>query len=254
MEQHLDDRLRIAEFDDRTGNGLLVRGRPVVSRIAGALNTSFAAIAAAAGAGAELLFVHHPPWAEIDLGLRAPKLARLESLGISLYAAHEALDRAPAASTALTLAPLLGLAPEAGGHEDLLVCAAPAMGFEDWVRNVASRLRAPVRAWRNSATFRRVGIVPGGGGSTHYLAAAAAAGCDTFLTGEGSLYTELFAREMGMSLVYATHAATEFPAVTAFVASVAAELKVDFVAIPEAEWITGGGRAPIEHGFGEHGI
>ena len=88
--------------------------------------------------------------------------------------------------------------------------------------------------------------MPGGGGTTTYLAQAAAAGCDTFVTGEGSLFTELFAREVGLSLVYASHLATEFPAICDLAQSVAEALHVSYVAVPEAPWITGGGRAPLE--------
>jgi putative NIF3 family GTP cyclohydrolase 1 type 2 len=103
-----------------------------------------------------------------------------------------------------------------------------------------------VKAWPNNAAFKRVGIVPGGGGSTHYLAAALESGCDTFLTGEGSLYTELFAREVGLTLVYASHVATEFPGICALVAQTAAEFALPWVALPESSDITGGGKAPIQ--------
>lgn len=108
--------------------------------------------------------------------------------------------------------------------------------------------RLRVRAWPNNSTFHRIALVPGGGGSTHYLAAAAALGCDTFVTGEGSLYTELFAHEVGLSLVYATHGATEFPSICDFAASVAEALAVEFLAVPDPTWLSGGGRAPLECG------
>lgn len=94
---------------------------------------------------------------------------------------------------------------------------------------MTERLQTPVRAWPNASTFRQVAVVPDGGGSTEYLANAIARGCDTFLTGEGSLYTELFAVEHQLSLVLASHDATEFPAVACSVASVAAALDLDLV-------------------------
>ncbi len=219
-----------------------------MQRIGAALNTSFAAIDAAASLQIDLLIVHHAPWAEIDLHLREQKIAKLRALGISLYAAHESLDRSAterlgdmlAASLALT-----GILPTTSG---LVVGTAPAISFDAWLRLVSERLHASVRAWPNNSTFHRVAVVPGGGGRTHYLAAAVAEGCDTFLTGEGSLYTELFAFECGLSLVYATHTANEFPAICAFAASVAAEFGLRCVDLPETLSITGGGPAPLEHG------
>ena len=104
-----------------------------------------------------------------------------------------------------------------------------------------------MRAWPNNPRFNRVGIVPGGGGSTRYLARALARGCDTFLTGEGSLYTELFAREVGLTLVYVSHVATEFPGICALAAHTADEFELPWIALPEAVDITGGGNAPVQY-------
>ena len=245
---YLDRRLDVGQETDRTGNGLLVRGNRRVQRIGAALNTSFAVIDAAASLQIDLLIVHHAPWAEIDLHLHERKIAKLRALGISLYAAHETLDHSPTERLGDTLAASLALTGMRPTTTDLVVGTAPAISFDAWLRLVSERLHTSVRAWPNNATFRRVAVVPGGGGSTHYLAAAVAQGCDTFLTGEGSLYTELFAFECGISLVYATHAATEFPAICAFAASVAAAFGVPCVDLPETPSITGGGPAPLEYG------
>jgi putative NIF3 family GTP cyclohydrolase 1 type 2 len=246
VEAYLDRRLNVGAETDRTGNGLLVRGTQQVQRIGAALNTSFAVIDAAASQHIDLLIVHHAPWAEIDLHLREQKLAKLSSLGISLYAAHETLDRSANESLGNSLAASLALTGMQPTTTDLVVGMAPSISFEAWLRLVSERLHTSVRAWPNNATFQRVAVVPGGGGSTHHLAAAIAQGCDTFLTGEGSLYTELFAFECGLSLVYATHMATEFPAICAFAASVATALELPCIDLPETASITGGGRAPLE--------
>jgi len=248
VRQYLDRRLCVDQQSDATGNGLLVKGTRDIHRIGAALNTSFAAILAAAHADVDLLVVHHAPWAEIDLHLRDRKLAAVESHGMSLYATHESLDRSPTESTGGSLAVALDIAVQQAGGTDLAVGAAPNIEFNAWLSVISTRLRTRVRAWPNNPTFRRIALVPGGGGSTQYLAEAAALGCDTFVTGEGSLYTELFAQEIGISLIYATHAATEFPAICDFARSVAEAIAVEFVVIPESPWITGGGRAPLEYG------
>jgi putative NIF3 family GTP cyclohydrolase 1 type 2 len=244
---HLEMLLRTSSYDDPSGNGLLVRGRSPVERIGAALNTSFVTIDNAMAAGVDLLLVHHASWSSIDLHLHDVKLDRLRSAQISLYAAHEALDRASANSVGAVLARLLDLTVEREGTVDLVVAAAPSLTFEAWTALVAERLATPVRAWPNNANFHRVAVLPGGGGSTEYLAQALALGCDTFLTGEASLYTELFARECGISLVLASHAATEFPAVCALADSVAQTLALQWQPIDGDRHITGGGRAPIEY-------
>jgi putative NIF3 family GTP cyclohydrolase 1 type 2 len=247
---HFEDMLRTSSYDDPTGNGLLVRGRSSIRCIGAALNTSFATIDAAIDLDVDCLVVHHAPWASIDLDLRAPKLQRLQEAGISLYAAHEALDRASANSVGAVLARLVDLTIEREGQHDLVVGLAPRTTLDAWVALVSERLATPVRAWPNSSEFHRIAVVPGGGGSTEYLAQAMALGCDTFLTGEGSLYTELFAREQRLSLILASHDATEFPAVSQLVGSVAAALGLGWQPIRETAFITGGGPAPIEHGRG----
>src|SRR5437867_662621 len=71
--------------------GLVVNGRSPVSRIACAVNTSFASIEGARRAGAELLIVHHSTWSFIDLGLRDAKMQAIQAAGLSLYAAHAVL-------------------------------------------------------------------------------------------------------------------------------------------------------------------
>ena len=244
---HLDALLAIAAEEDREGNGLAIEGRGEVRRIGAALNTTFHAIDAAAAAGVDLLLVHHAPWSYIDLHLRAAKLERLRELGISLYVAHEALDRAPGFGVADTLARLLGVSVERRIAEGFgVVGAAEDATFDAWIARAAEVLGERVRAWPNGDSFGRIGIVPGAGGMTTWMEEARQAGCDSFLSGEGTLFTELYARETGMNLALASHHATEFPGICALAGHVAAELGVEWVPLPEAEGVAGGGRAPVE--------
>jgi len=245
---YLDDLLVPASSSDPEGNGLLMAGRPEVRRLGASLNTSFAAINAAVDAAVDLLLVHHASWTQIDLHLRGPKLARLTECGISLYAAHETLDRLQGIGAGDRLAELIEIDVE-GRNGGMIFGAARSPHFDHWLKRVATALQTPVRAWPNNATFRHVAIVPGGGGSTHYLAAAVERGCDTFLTGEGSLYTELFAREVGLTLVYASHVATEFPGICALAAHTAAKFDLPWTPLPEAAEITRGGKAPVQYGW-----
>ena len=245
--QYLDALLDVAAEEDREGNGLAIEGRGEVRRIGAALNTTFHSIDAAAAAEVDLLLVHHAPWSYIDLHLRAAKLARLRERGISLYVAHEALDRAPVFGVADTLARLLGISVERRIAEGFgVVGTAADATFDAWVARAAEVLGERVRAWPNGDRFGRIGIVPGAGGLTTWMEEARQAGCDTHLAGEGTLFTELYARETGMNLVLASHHATEFPGICALAEQVAAELGLAWVPLPEAEGVAGGGRTPVE--------
>ncbi|HEX2189301.1 MAG TPA: Nif3-like dinuclear metal center hexameric protein [Longimicrobiaceae bacterium] len=249
VERFLDELLRVERERDPRGTGLLHAAGARVCRMGAALSTSMYAIEAAIEHGVDLLLVHHAPWPEIDLHLRPFKLARLSAYGISLYAAPDALAREPGLGVADSLARRVGVRVEgrlAGGEG--VFGTAGAAALREWLVHVAVELATSVRAWPNSPGFGRVALVPGAGGATTYLAEAQEHGCDTFLTGEGSLFTELFARDAGISLAYATHQATEFPGICALTERVAAEFGLEWVALPEAAVVSGGGRAPLELG------
>ncbi len=198
-------------------NGLIVdTGRPV-SRIGAAVNTSFAAITAAGVAGVDLLLVHHTSWPYIDLGMHVEKLALLRSLGVSLYCAHASLDGAPDIGTGDSLARLLGITVTDRFAE---YEAAPAGVLGEWpgsldalVAAVAKAVGGQPEVHRNRDRCDRVGIVTGAGSYTSWLDQARTLGCDTYLTGEGSMFTRLFAREANMNLILAGHYRTEAPGI-----------------------------------------
>lgn len=219
-------------------NGLIFRAGPGVTKIAVAVNTSITAIVGAAKAGAQLLVVHHPPWEEIDRGLRDDKLRALESAGISLYAAHASLDCAPKAGNGWVLAELLGIAVDAtfgeyhGGHSGVI--GATGGTYAELIQRASRELGVQVEAYQHSDTFERVAIVTGAGGNTADMDEARGLGCDTYITGEGSLFTRLFAKETQMNLVFGTHQATEAPGIKALGQRVSDEAQIPWEFIAES--------------------
>jgi putative NIF3 family GTP cyclohydrolase 1 type 2 len=59
-------------------------------------------------------------------------------------------------------------------------------------------------------------------------------GADTYLTGEGSMYTRMFARETGINLIFGTHHATEAPGIRALGDRIAAESALPFEFISDS--------------------
>ena len=107
---YVDDLLDVSKYDEgEPANGLMVDAGRSVTRLAAAVNTSFASIRGAAAAGAELLLVHHTTSASIDLDLKPKKEEALRAAGVSLYGAHAALDCHPQFSNSETLARLLSV-------------------------------------------------------------------------------------------------------------------------------------------------
>jgi putative NIF3 family GTP cyclohydrolase 1 type 2 len=238
ITEYLDGLLEVSKYDEgEPANGLMVdAGRPI-SRLAAAVNTSFESIDGAAAAGAQLLLVHHTTSASIDRHLKAEKENALRRRGVSLYGAHAALDCSPAFSNSATLAVALGIQVE-GRFVEYCGGLAGAYGatsgtFEDFVERVGAAVGTRVDSWKNANRFGRVGIVPGGGPWTSWLAEAHALGCDTYLTGEGTMYTKLFARETGMNLILATHYGTETHGVRALTAHVGEHFQIPWQFVPE---------------------
>jgi dinuclear metal center YbgI/SA1388 family protein len=86
------------------------------------------------------------------------------------------------------------------------------MPLDDWARQVQQALRAPgVRVVQSRATVSKVACVPGSGAS--YIDAAVRARCDCLVTGDIKHHDALKARALKLSIVDATHTATERAAV-----------------------------------------
>lgn len=223
MVRWLDEQLDVATYaSEPDSNGLLYQSPAGdgVSKFAVAVNTSLTTIVGAARAGANLLVVHHASWSAVDFHLRDEKLAALEAASLSLYGAHASLDCAPRVGNGWALAELLGITVDEtfaeyhGGHAGVI--GRPEQpDFAGLIARASRALGVQVEAHEHAKTCGRVAIVTGAGGGTAEMDEARRLGCDTYVTGEGSMFTRLFARECGMNLVLGTHYATEAPGIRA---------------------------------------
>jgi len=235
----LDDRLRISTYDEPDSNGLLVRANDSVSRLAVAVSASYHAIEQARTWGADLLVTHHPSWERFDLEHAARKRALLRAHRISHYAAHSALDGAAQISNSDGLAGAAGVIvdrrflPYCGGLAGVI--GRSSGSFDDLVRRLRSSLGTRVDAWRNSETCAVVALAAGRADSPSAINEAKEAGADTYVTGEGSMWTKLYARESGVSLVFGTHYGTETFGVRALGGLLNEKFGVPWLFIPEAE-------------------
>ncbi|MDQ6669377.1 MAG: Nif3-like dinuclear metal center hexameric protein [Chloroflexota bacterium] len=244
----LDELLDVRRYaESELSNGLLLDTGLPVHRIAAAVNTSFAATNASQAAGAGLLLVHHATWASIDHQLRARKEAALRAANISLYAAHAALDCHPVFGNSDALARLLQVRIDgrfgtyAGGQAGVFGQASGSL--TEFIERIAAVLGVSPEVWENSPSFGQVAILAGGGGWTGLLREAQTLGCDTYVTGEGSMYTVLYARETEMNLVLGTHYATEMHGIQTLASHVGERFGLPWQFISDA--LTGGRRVRI---------
>jgi putative NIF3 family GTP cyclohydrolase 1 type 2 len=107
--------------------------------------------------------------------------------------------------------------------------------FEEFTGRLEVAIGARATATRNAEAFGHIAIVTGGGGLTTWLAEAKALGADTYVTGEGSMFTSLYAREAGLNLVLGTHYATEAPGIKKLAGELSRRLGVAWVFLDEPD-------------------
>jgi putative NIF3 family GTP cyclohydrolase 1 type 2 len=237
VQAYLDELLQV-EGLEAASNGLVI-GDPLVAvaRVGLSVNFSFQAIDRAAQRECQLLVCHHAAGPTTDVHLSEQKHDRLRELGISLYIAGDCLDLARGLGTADALARAVRIAVQGpfkpDGEGEFGVHGMTVGNLAEFVTRVGSQLGARVRTWKNNPSFGHVAVVPGYGARPQWLARAQALGCDTFLSGEGLMFGQLFAREAGINLVLAGHYATKTPGMMALGARLARDLKLDITFIPE---------------------
>ena len=236
VKDYLDKLLNVGGLEVDS-NGLVVGGRPTVTKVGLAVNCSLQAIESAHTRRCDLLLTHHAAWSSTDAHLAHRKYDRLRQLGINLYVAHDCLDLARDFGTPDALARAVRVAVQGpfkpDGELEFGVHGLTTCHFPEFVTRVASQLGTEPRRWKNNESFGHVALVPGWGGRPEWMARAQEAGCDTFLTGEAIMFGLLFAKEAGINLVLAGHAATEVPGVMALGSRIARDLKLDVTFIPE---------------------
>jgi dinuclear metal center YbgI/SA1388 family protein len=226
MVGHCQRLLRPETFVDWEGavNGLQVENSGVVTRIAAAVDASFATLKLAAAARADLLIVHHGlfwaptvPWT----GRRRQMLELLIKSDLAVYSSHLPLDAHPSLGNNVQLCAALGFRKLQPFFFEKGRCIGWQTRQKISRRELAARLskilgKPPVLLPGGPAQCERIGVVTGGAGAE--LKIAAKEGVDTFITGEGPHWTHALAEDAGLNVFYGGHYATEIFGVKALAA------------------------------------
>ncbi len=235
LVHHMDKLLDIRNVPDYANalNGLQLESRRDIVKIAAAVDLSTRTINGTVDAGANLMIVHHGMfWSGLQ-SLRGPAYARIKTLienDIAVYAVHLPLDRHPLYGNNVLLARTLGLVPTSEfaryktisigvrgeAHIPTAELYEKASAFAREHGGVARS--TPIDAHQRTTTWA---ICSGGGASTDTLREAAESGVDTLIVGEGPHHTAVDANELGVTVIYAGHYATETLGVQALSAAVA---------------------------------
>lgn len=223
IASHLDALLHTAEIPDYSNalNGIQVETDAEITKVAAAVDARERTITDAIDAGANLLVVHHGMfWGGLQ-PLRGPNLRRVRSLissNLALYSSHLPLDAHPELGNNVLLARELGLTPTSGFARYKTIDIGVAGESDVPTTQLIERADALARLHGGSArhttndgsrTTRRWAICTGAGASRDTLNEAAARGIDTLIVGEGPHWTAVDAEELGITVIYAGHYATE---------------------------------------------
>ncbi|HEX5435678.1 MAG TPA: Nif3-like dinuclear metal center hexameric protein [Gemmatimonadaceae bacterium] len=227
-------------------NGMQVENRAAIAKVAAAVDARTRTIRAAIQAGANLLLVHHGLFWGGLMPLRGAHLRRIRLLldhDIALYSAHLPLDAHPELGNNVLLARELGLSPDTGFARyktvDIGVAGTtqiPTAELLERATRFAARYGGAVRhsGFDAERVTKLWAICTGAGASAETLQEAAARGIDTLIVGEGPHWTAIDADELGITVIYAGHYATETLGVQALATYVANRygLSWQFIDVP----------------------
>lgn len=223
IARHLDSVLRTPEVPDYPGamNGVQVEHDGPVTRCAVAVDASLHTIDAAIAVGANLLVVHHGLFWGGSQPLRGrvfQRVRRLLAHDVAVYASHLPLDLHDTLGNNALMARALELTPSARFARFQSI-AIGLMGETD-IETSALVARCDALARREGGHLVTAGVTPsrrtrrwalctGAGASSDTLREASDAGVDTLIVGEGPHHTAVEASELGISVLYVGHYATE---------------------------------------------
>jgi dinuclear metal center YbgI/SA1388 family protein len=202
-------------------NGLQITSRKPIKAIAAAVDFSTRTTEGAVANGANLLVVHHGMFwggAERLVGAAYRRLRFLIEHDIAVYSSHLPLDRHPSLGNNVLLAKQLGLEPSGSfaRHGEIFIGVSGNADVETTVlaqraREFAKTCGGDVRTTviNTGQRTKRWAICSGGGASAETIREAVSMQVDTMIVGEGPHWTAVSADDLGLTIIYAGHYATE---------------------------------------------
>lgn len=181
-----------------------------------ATNLSIETVEMAIAQGVDLMVTHHDAW-DFIYGLREACVNKLKAHNINHFWIHAPLDFVDF-GTCTSLMKVLEVDrikaystySEADGELPGIAEFAAPVEFEHLAEKMRAALNEPVRAWKNNdRPVKQIGVLTGAGHSSALIREAAERGCDTYVTGEATLYTIQYAQFAGINLLVGSHTFTE---------------------------------------------
>jgi dinuclear metal center YbgI/SA1388 family protein len=202
----------LEEFDD--DYGFTNKTNDSIKTVGYCTNLSIEVIEQANNNNVDLLVTHHDAW-DFIFGLRDECLKKLKEYNISHFWIHGPLDFIDF-GTCTSLMNVIGINNivrysiyDNGDMPGIGEFNEP-VDFNVLVQKMRAELDEPVRHWRNNdKQVKKVGVLTGAGHSSNHIKFALEEGCDTYITGEATLYTIQYAQFVGINLLVGSHTFTE---------------------------------------------
>lgn len=218
--------------------GYTVNSNDALERIGYAINLDQIVAAQAVKAKVDVLITHHDAW-DFLYELRTDVYNTLQTNGISHCFIHLPLDAA-AFGTAASLSQRLGFAiKDVFAYDDELPCGRicechPSLPLSTVASQLARVTEDDVKIWiHNTLDVHLVGVTTGAGHMTPHIKDAADKRCDTYITGETSLYTVEYARYRRINLLVGTHTHTELLGLEGLCDRLKQDTNLEFIRIHE---------------------
>jgi dinuclear metal center YbgI/SA1388 family protein len=223
LARYADQLLETATCPDYPNavNGLQITNTTPIKAIAAAVDFSARTVEQTVASGANLLVVHHGMFwggTEPFVGVAHRRLRLLIEHDIAVYSSHLPLDRHPSLGNNHLLARQLGLKPSGSfarygeifigvsGESDVET-AVLAQRAGEFAKTCGGDIRTT--AISSGQRTKRWAICTGAGASAETIREAVATQVDTMIVGEGPHWTAVSADDLGLTIIYAGHYATE---------------------------------------------
>ena len=189
----------------------------------------------------DFILTHHDAW-DFVYGMKEKCMQLLNKHNMIHAFFHLPLDDADF-GTSSSLAKALNLQNcEKAIPEDIYLCSVIGktempISFEQLSNQLTNILKEPIRAYQNNNNpIHKVCITTGGGNLTTDIKVAVEHECDTYITGEYILYSQLYAKFAGINLFVGSHTNTEILGVEQMVTQLIADTNIEMLRLSEKNY------------------
>ncbi|WP_264447311.1 Nif3-like dinuclear metal center hexameric protein [Bacillus cereus] len=164
--------------------------------------------------GVDMILTHHAPWSFL-FGMEEACIEKLKEYEMNHFWIHLPLDFVKFGTcTSLFNEIEIHTILEYSTYEEEELPGIgeykEAMPFSNLVEKLEERMEEKVKSWKNhDRPVKRIAILTGAGNNTNLIERALEKGCDTYITGEKTLYTVQHAKFKRINLIVGSHTFTE---------------------------------------------